>query len=107
MSLITALFSAGPGMIIAMPLAEALIAESSLPRNPMFVAVALAVCAGSCLTLFSATSGPLLQTGVAQARLAADEGDAVDVSLLTYLGMGAGSYLLILGGAFTYATWWV
>jgi len=66
-SIITALFSAGPGMAIALPLSATLIANSGFQSSPLYVAVALAVCAGSCLTLFSATSGPLLQIGVAQA----------------------------------------
>ena len=100
-SLVTAFFSAGPGMALSLPLTASLVAVG-VPKQALYVATALAVCAGSSLLVFSATSGPVLQRGAEALRLG-DSDPRLSLSPRDYWRIGVIAYVVTLAGALTYA----
>ena len=66
-AVLTGLFSAGPSMAALLEVAAVLTAAR--PSEPIYIGLALSVCAGSSLFLTAATSGPLAQSLVERAGL--------------------------------------
>jgi len=94
-ALLTGLFSAGPSMAALLEVAEVL--ARNQPAEPIFIGLALSVCAGSSLFLTAATSGPLTQSLVEQARLQDVTGERVQFNFASFLPVGLLSFCVILG----------
>lgn len=93
-AVLTGLFSAGPSMAALLEVAEALAKEQ--PGEPIYVGLALAVCAGSSLFLTAATSGPLTQALVERAGLKALDGTPVRFGFREFLPVGLVGFTVIL-----------
>lgn len=100
----TGLFSAGPSMAALLEVAEAL--ARGQPGEPIYVGLALAVCAGSSLFLTAATSGPLTQALVERSGLVDLEGRAIRFGSREFLPVGALGFSVILLVALG-RTYWV
>lgn len=103
-ALLTGLFSAGPSMAALLEVAEVLAREQ--PAEPIFVGLALSVCAGSSLFLTAATSGPLTQAMVERAKLDDVHGNRIQFGFVNFLPVGLVSFCLILAVNLV-RTWWV
>ena len=97
---LTGLFSAGPSMAALLPVATVL--TRFLPSEPVYVGLALAVCAGSCLFITAATSGVLAQEQVQASGLITQEGHRVQFGFLRFLPYGAMSFCIILSAGIGY-----
>jgi hypothetical protein len=93
-------------MALAIPLADALLARSQvIGAHDLFVGIALGICAGSCLFLTAATSGPIIVRELEIAGLKGRDNQRVIIlNTRTYLGVGLGSFVLILSAGLAY-TW--
>lgn len=103
-ALLTGIFSAGPSMAALLEVAEVL-ARNQAPE-PIYVGLALSVCAGSSLFLTAATSGPLTQSLVEKARLKDTRGEPVTFGFNDFLPVGLISFSFILAVNLT-RTWWL
>lgn len=103
-ALITGLFSAGPSMAALLEVADVL--ARRFPPDAVYVGLALSVCAGSCLFLTAATSGPLMQSLVERAGLRGTDGAPLRFGFREYLGVGVLGFAVILAVALG-RTWWV
>ena len=97
---LTGLFSAGPSMAALLPVATVL--TRFLPSEPVYVGLALAVCAGSSLFITAATSGVLAQEQVQASGLITQEGHRVQFGFLRFLPYGAMSFCIILSAGIGY-----
>jgi len=100
-SLLTAVFSAGPAMAACLPIALEL--RSLYHSEDLYVSLALSVCAGSSLFLTAATSGPLAQTLVDRTKIVLREGSVAQFSFGGYLPYGLLGWCMTLVGAILYA----
>lgn len=100
----TGLFSAGPSMAALLEVAEALARGQA--GEPIYVGLALAVCAGSSLFLTAATSGPLTQALVERSGLVDLEGRAIRFGSREFLPVGLLAFGVILVVALG-RTYWV
>lgn len=96
-AVLTGLFSAGPSMAALLDVAVEL-AQGDL-REPVFLGLALAVCAGSSLFLTAATSGPLTQALVERSELKSPGGAPVRFGFREFLPVGLVGFLVILAVA--------
>lgn len=102
-SMISAAFSAGPGMALAAPLMTQYVEKyPAMDANTIWVATALGICAGSGLFLFAATAGPILQREVEKIDLSVgdtaqdDPGWKLRLDNSIYKSTGIISWLVIL-----------
>lgn len=93
-AVLTGLFSAGPSMAALLEVADALTKNN--PPEPIFIGLALSVCAGSSLFLTAATSGPLTQSLVERARLDDAEGQRVRFGFAQFVPVGLVGFSVIL-----------
>lgn len=93
-AVLTGLFSAGPSMAALLEVADAL--SKQHPAEPIYVGLALSVCAGSSLFLTAATSGPLTQSLVERARLAAPDGQRIRFGFSEFARVGIVGFTVIL-----------
>lgn len=91
---LTGIFSAGPSMAALLPIATVL--TEFLPSEPVYVGLALAVCAGSSLFITAATSGVLAQEQVDASGLVTEDGYQAQFGFLRFLPYGAMSFCIIL-----------
>ncbi len=98
---LTGVFSAGPSMAALLPLAERMTAY--VPSDIVYVSLALSVCAGSSLFLTAATSGPLAQCQVESAAVLNENDKVMQFGFFEFLRYGLVSFLIILGGAISFA----
>jgi len=98
--ILTSLFSAGPAMAACLPVAQRMEPEGC--SDALYVALALAVCAGSSLFLTAATSGPLAQNIVERKELITRAGSVGTFSFRDYLVNGVLSFCLIITVAVFY-----
>ena len=97
---LTGLFSAGPSMAALLPIATVL--TRFLPSEPVYVGLALAVCAGSSLFITAATSGVLAQEQVEWSGLITQDGHRAQFGFLRFLPYGAMSFCIILSAGIGY-----
>jgi Na+/H+ antiporter NhaD/arsenite permease-like protein len=90
----TGLFSAGPSMAALLEVADQL--SKQHPAEPIYIGLALSVCAGSSLFLTAATSGPLTQSLVERARLKDREGARIVFGFSQFLPVGLVGFTVIL-----------
>lgn len=102
-ALLTGLFSAGPSMAALLEVADVL--ARHFPPGPVYVGLALAVCAGSSLFLTAATAGPLMQSLTERAALRDVNGRAVHFGFRDYLGVGLLGFCVILSVAIVRTLW--
>lgn len=102
-ALLTGLFSAGPSMAALLEVADVL-ARSNAPE-PIYIGLALAVCAGSSLFLTAATAGPLMQSLVERAGLRDLSGDRLGFGFREFLPVGLLGFALILAIAIGRTLW--
>jgi len=102
-SLVSALFSAGPGMALAIPVVDSVLPGlPAAPENDVYVAVALAICAGSCFFLSSATAGPILQRENEMDVRLRGQPDEAHFGLNYVLRTGIFAYFVVLAAALTW-----
>lgn len=94
---LTGLFSAGPSMAALLEVASEL--SQVMPRDAVYIGLALSVCAGSSLFLTAATAGPLAQSMVERARLKDIHGNALHFGFLEFAPVGALSFMIIQSAA--------
>ncbi len=92
-SLVTAVFSAGPGMAALLDVAQTLAQRH--PPHAVYVGLALAVCAGSSLFLTAATAGPLAQALTERAQVRVGAGVAT-FGFFDYAPVGLVGYAVTL-----------
>lgn len=68
----------------------------TMPPSAVYVGLALAVCAGSCLFLTAATAGPLAQSLAERADLRGPAGEPVRYDFLGHLPAGLTAYAVVL-----------
>jgi Na+/H+ antiporter NhaD/arsenite permease-like protein len=102
-AVLTGLFSAGPSMAALLEVAEAMSRQHA--GEPIFVGLALAVCAGSSLFLTAATSGPLTQALVERAGLRDVDGTPVRFGFREFLPVGAVGFSVILAVGVARTLW--
>lgn len=102
-AVLTGLFSAGPSMAALLEVADVLAKNHS--AEPVYIGLALAVCAGSSLFLTAATAGPLMQTLVDRAALTDLRGQRVSFGFREYGPVGLLGFTLILGIAVARTLW--
>jgi len=102
-SLVSALFSAGPGMAMAIPLAEKLLdSNPDIPHGAaesLYIGIALGICAGSCLFLTAATSGPLAKRELELAEIETEENERADVGFWSFAAIAFVPFCVILSAA--------
>lgn len=96
-AVLTGLFSAGPSMAALLEVADVMVRVH--PREPIYVGLALAVCAGSSLFLTAATSGPLTQALVERANVRDLDGQPVRFGFREFLPVGLVAFSVILAVA--------
>ena len=95
-SAFSAIFSAGPGMALAMALAGTITGRLDDPHS-LYVGIALGICAGSCMFLTAATSGPILQRELDLAEIQPRDSDSpVRLNVQSYLATGLISWFIVL-----------
>lgn len=99
--LLTGVLSAGPSMAALLEVADRLVAEYS--PTPVYIGLALAVCAGSSLFLTAATAGPLAQMLTERANVRDADGQPVRMGFGQFLPVGLLSFAVIMGVAITTA----
>lgn len=92
---LTGLFSAGPSMAALLEVADGLARQH--PAQPIYIGLALSVCAGSSLFLTAATSGPLTQALVERAQLRGQNGQPVRFTFGGFVPIGLLAFAVILG----------
>lgn len=92
-SLVTAVFSAGPGMAALLDVAQTLAQRH--PPHAVYVGLAMAVCAGSSLFLTAATAGPLAQALTERAQVRVGERTAT-FGFFDYAPVGLVGYAVTL-----------
>lgn len=102
-ALLTGLFSAGPSMAALLEVADVL-AQRHAPE-PIYIGLALAVCAGSSLFLTAATAGPLMQSLVERAGLRDLHGERFNFGFREFLPVGLLGFTLILAIAIGRTLW--
>lgn len=102
-AVLTGLFSAGPSMAALLEVADVL--AKNHQAEPVYIGLALAVCAGSSLFLTAATAGPLMQTLVDRAALTDLHGQRVSFGFREYGPVGLLGFALILGIALARTLW--
>lgn len=102
-AVLTGLFSAGPSMAALLEVGEALAKEQ--PGEPIYIGLALAVCAGSSLFLTAATSGPLTQALVERAGLRDTKGAQVHFGFREFLPVGLLGFSVILAVGIARTLW--
>lgn len=102
-ALLTGLFSAGPSMAALLEVADVLALQFA--PEPVYVGLALAVCAGSSLFLTAATAGPLMQSLAERAALRDVGGQTVHFGFREYLGVGLLGFCVILAVAIGRTLW--
>lgn len=102
-AVLTGLFSAGPSMAALLEVAEVL-ARQHAPE-PIYIGLALAVCAGSSLFLTAATAGPLTQALVERAGLRDAHGVPVQFGFRDFLPVGLLGFGVILAVAVARTLW--
>lgn len=90
----TGLFSAGPSMAALLEVADVLSKDHA--AEPIYIGLALSVCAGSSLFLTAATSGPLTQSLVERGKLSDLEGRRVSFGFTEFLPVGLLGFGVIL-----------
>lgn len=100
---LTGLFSAGPSMAALLEVADVLAMNHE--AAPIYIGLALAVCAGSSLFLTAATAGPLMQTLVERAGLKDLTGERLNFGFREFLPVGLLGFVLILGIAIVRTLW--
>ncbi|MDP3156684.1 MAG: SLC13 family permease [Archangium sp.] len=90
----TGLFSAGPSMAALLEVADVL--SKQHPAEPIYIGLALSVCAGSSLFLTAATSGPLTQSLVERSKLKDLRGERVRFGFTEFLPVGLLGFSVIL-----------
>lgn len=90
----TGLFSAGPSMAALLEVAEVL--SKDHPAEPIYIGLALSVCAGSSLFLTAATSGPLTQSLVERSKLRDVSGQRIRFGFTNFLPVGLLGFTVIL-----------
>lgn len=93
-AVLTGLFSAGPSMAALLEVADVLARQH--PAEPIFIGLALSVCAGSSLFLTAATSGPLTQSLVERARLEDVAGNPLEFTFRGFVPVGLVGFSVIL-----------
>jgi Na+/H+ antiporter NhaD/arsenite permease-like protein len=91
--ILTGLFSAGPSMAALLEVAAEL--SKVLPRDAVYVGLALSVCAGSSLFLTAATAGPLAQAMVDRERLKDVRGETLHFGFIEFAPVGLVSFCMI------------
>jgi Na+/H+ antiporter NhaD/arsenite permease-like protein len=94
---LTGLFSAGPSMAALLEVAAEL--SKVLPRDAVYVGLALSVCAGSSLFLTAATAGPLAQGMVDRERLKDVRGEPLSFGFIEFAPVGLLSFCVIQSAA--------
>lgn len=102
-AVLTGLFSAGPSMAALLEVAEVLARQH--PPEPIYIGLALAVCAGSSLFLTAATAGPLTQALVERAGLRDERGAPVQFGFRDFLPVGLLGFGVILTVAVARTLW--
>jgi Na+/H+ antiporter NhaD/arsenite permease-like protein len=102
-AVLTGLFSAGPSMAALLEVADVL-ATGHLAA-PVYIGLALAVCAGSSLFLTAATAGPLMQNLVDRAGLRDFQGEQLRFGFREFLPVGLMGFALILSFAVGRTLW--
>ncbi|MDP1827494.1 MAG: SLC13 family permease [Archangium sp.] len=90
----TGLFSAGPSMAALLEVADVL--SKQHPAEPIYIGLALSVCAGSSLFLTAATSGPLTQSLVERSKLRDLKGERIRFGFTEFLPVGLLGFMVIL-----------
>lgn len=90
----TGLFSAGPSMAALLEVADVL--SKQHPAEPIYIGLALSVCAGSSLFLTAATSGPLTQSLVERSKLKDLQGQRIRFGFTEFLPVGLLGFTVIL-----------
>lgn len=90
----TGLFSAGPSMAALLEVADVLCKQH--PAEPIYIGLALSVCAGSSLFLTAATSGPLTQSLVERSGLRDPSGEKVRFGFTQFVPVGLLGFAVIL-----------
>ena len=99
----TGLFSAGPSMAALLEVADVLATQH--PAEPVYVGLALSVCAGSSLFLTAATSGPLTQSLVERSGLKGLNGERLEFGFRQFLPVGLVGFSIILLVGVTRTMW--
>ncbi len=102
-ALLTGLFSAGPSMAALLEVADVLAVNHE--AAPIYIGLALAVCAGSSLFLTAATAGPLMQTLVERAGLKDLQGQRLSFGFREFVPVGLLGFALILSLAIGRTLW--
>lgn len=102
-ALLTGLFSAGPSMAALLEVADLLAVNHE--AAPIYIGLALAVCAGSSLFLTAATAGPLMQTLVERAGLKDLQGQRLSFGFREFVPVGLLGFALILSLAIGRTLW--
>ena len=102
-ALLAGLFSAGPSMAALLEVAEALTRQH--PPEPIYIGLALAVCAGSSLFLTAATAGPLTQALVERAGLHDAAGGKIHFGFREFMPIGLLGFGVILAVAIARTLW--
>lgn len=102
-AVLTGLFSAGPSMAALLEVADVL--AKNHQAEPIYIGLALAVCAGSSLFLTAATAGPLMQTLVERAGLRDLHGARFSFGFREFLPVGLLGFGLILSLAVGRTLW--
>lgn len=102
-AVMTGLFSAGPSMAALLEVADALTVNHA--SDPIYIGLALAVCAGSSLFLTAATAGPLMQTLVERAGLRDLKGNRLSFGFREFLPVGIFGFTSILVLAIVRTLW--
>jgi Na+/H+ antiporter NhaD/arsenite permease-like protein len=90
----TGLFSAGPSMAALLEVADVL--SKRHPAEPIYIGLALSVCAGSSLFLTAATSGPLTQSLVERSGLKDPAGGRIRFGFAQFVPVGLLGFAVIL-----------
>jgi len=102
-AVLTGLFSAGPSMAALLEVADVLAVNRE--AAPVYIGLALAVCAGSSLFLTAATAGPLMQTLVERAGLKDLNGTRLGFGFREFVPVGLLGFTLILSLAIARTLW--
>jgi len=102
-SAFSAIFSAGPGMALAIPLAG-VITERLADPHTLYIGIALGICSGSSLFLTAATAGPILQRELELAQIETrDSSLMARLNVQTYFQVGFVAWLLTLAAGILWA----
>lgn len=100
-AVVTALFSAGPGMAALLEVAAVLATRH--PPAAIYVGLAMSVCAGSSLFLTAATAGPLAQSLTERTELREPSGASIRFGFVQHLPVGVVGFAVTLATGITFA----